>query len=175
MWKIGEGRRPSAVLTIGAAVLVIAGCGGSGSSQPSASATAEAPAANTTPSLPANAELITKAEAICSRLNKAIAPATPGRLDPREIAAGAPANAALERTAVRELSRLKAPAKMAADWRKIIAYRRTLAAELSKLARAAKAGDTAGITALAASKKRMHQQLSALATRDGFKACARIG
>ncbi len=176
MWKILEGSRLCAVLALGAAVLAAAGCGGGGSSQTTASATTPGSTASATSSSPEDAGLITKAEAICSRLNRTVTSAVvPGALDPRKIAAGAPRNAALERAAAEELSRLKAPATMAADWRKIVTYRLTLATELSELARAAQARRTVSITALAASKKRVHQQLSALAKRDGFKACARIG
>jgi hypothetical protein len=186
MRNIGEGGRLSAVLTLGAVGLAMAGCGGSGSTQATGSgssqatgstqaqAQAPAPARSPTHSSPASAGLITRAEAICSRLNKALIVGHVG-LDPRKIAASVPRNAALERRAVVELSRLRAPAKMAADWKKMIIYRFLLAAELSKLANASKADNSASIRALATSKKRVHQQLSALASRDGFTACAHVG
>ncbi len=188
MRNIGDGRRLSAVLALGAVGLAMAGCGGSGSTQATdsgssqttvstkapAQAQAQAPATSTTQSSPASAGLVTRAEAICSRLNETLTVAHVG-LDPRKIAASVPRNAALELRAVEELSRLRAPATLAADWRKIIAYRFVLAAELSRLASASKAGKTASIRALATSKKRVHRQLSALASRDGFTACAHVG
>jgi hypothetical protein len=119
--------------------------------------------------------MIARAEAICTKLNAALASGPRVGVNPRKIAAAAPRNAALERTATEQLSHLRAPASIAADWRQIIAYRRLLAVELSRLARVAKAGDLSRIFALSASKKSLHGRLSALATRDGFKACARIG
>jgi hypothetical protein len=120
-------------------------------------------------------QLIAKADTICKRLDKEIADASPVGLEPRKIAAVAPPHVAAERVALKELGMLKAPAAMAGDWRQIIAYRRTLAAELAKLGSAARAGDLTTIIALAGSKLHEHKLLSALATRDGFKDCSKVG
>lgn len=172
------------MLVLGASLLLTAGCGssgaGSGGSSQSAVSTQQSPASHTV-SAPAagppaaNAKLIAEAEPICAALNTALATAAPVGLDARKIAAGAPAHVLLERRAVEELSRLRAPAAMAGDWRQIIAYRRTLASELAQLARVAKAGDSASIGALAVSKRKVRLQLLGLATRDGFTACTRVG
>jgi hypothetical protein len=177
MWNPAGARRRSGPLALLGAVLVLSGCGGASSrtaGSRSTSTAAGAPAVGTSTSAVRTGPLA-RAETICARLNRAIATAVPVKLDPKKIAAAAPAHAALERKAVEELSRLHAPPGLAVDWRKIIVYRRTLARELSTLVHLAETGNVAGIRALAASKRRVHRQLSAIAARDGFKACARVG
>ena len=112
-------------------MVLIAGCGGSGSS-PSTGHEASGVSADTLSGAPlaggalsANG-LIAQADAICSRADREIAVVTPAGLDAREVASVAPADAVIEQTAVSELDRLNPPAQMAGDWRRIVAYRRTL-------------------------------------------------
>jgi hypothetical protein len=119
--------------------------------------------------------MVVRADAICRRLNTQIEANKQANLGVHEIARFAPRNAALEKAALKELSKLKPPASIARDWRQVIAYRRTLLEELVKLGRYAKANNTQAIHKLAASKKRAHQQLLTIATRDGFKDCPQIG
>ncbi len=123
---------------------------------------------------PARLQLIGMADTICKRLDTKLATVNPANLSAGEIARFAPPRAVLERTALAELSKLTPPASIARDWGQVIAYRRTLMEELFKLGRYAKIDDTSGIRALAVSKKRVHQQLLAVATRDGFKYCSGV-
>jgi len=158
----------------------IAGCGAAGKpGVTTAQRSTGAPLTSTPPSespppsdTKASAALIAKADAICKRLDAHLIAAPPGHLDLSAIARSAPHNAELERHVVASLSKLIPPVTMTHDWAQIIAYRRTLTEELLKLGRAAKAGDRAAVEALGASKKRVHEGLYALATRDGFKSCA---
>jgi len=168
--------KPGFTALVAAAMLAAAGCGGSSTAAPSGSAASrtEPTESRTSNDSAARSRLIAKADAICRRLNRELA-AAPSRLEARQIASSAPRNAALERRALAELGRLRPPASLARDWRQIIAYRRTLAEELAELGRYAKAGDVPAMKALGASKKRVHQKLSELATRDGFKDCSRVG
>jgi hypothetical protein len=115
------------------------------------------------------------AAAICSRLSRAITDPKGTVLNPKSLARLAPRHAALEEKAVKELSALTAPASIAADWLRIVAYRRRLAEELAKLSRAAKADDVAGINRLGAVKKSLHKELSSLAAHDGISACGKAG
>jgi hypothetical protein len=165
---------------LAAALLATTGCGGSGGARPTGSTRRPAgsatsrtvPAQSHSSSDPAAASaLIAKADAICRRANHELA-ASPPHLEASQIARSAPRNAALETRAVAELAKLTPPASLALDFRQIIAYRRTLAGELIKLARSAKANDARGMQALAASKKQVHRKLSELATRNGFKDCS---
>ena len=149
-----------------AVLLAVSGCGASGHAQSSSSS----PSSDST----AAAELIAGADAICKRFDAQLAAATPAHLDMRAIARSAPGNAALERIAVSELARLTAPPSLARDWSQIIAYRRTLANELARVGRYAKAGDVGAVAALGASKKRVHDLLFKLASRDGFRYCSQV-
>jgi hypothetical protein len=115
------------------------------------------------------------AAAICSRLSRAITDPKGTVLNLKSLARLAPRHAALEKKAVKELSALTAPASVAADWLRILAYRRRLAEELAKLGHAARADDVAGINRLGAVKKRLYKDLSSLATHDGVSACAKAG
>lgn len=115
--------------------------------------------------------MVVRADAICRRLNTQIEANKQASLSATEIARFAPRNAALEKTALKELSKLKPPASIARDWRQVIAYRRTLMEELAKLGRYAKANNTQAIHKLSESKKRVHQKLLTIAKRDGFKDC----
>lgn len=117
--------------------------------------------------------MIAKADAICRRVNSQLAAAPPG-VAASQIARSAPRNAALELRAVTDLNKLTPPPALAGDWQQMIAYRQTLADDLLKLAHYAQSNDARSMQALALSKKRVHQKLSKLATRDGFKDCSQL-
>ncbi|HEY2142002.1 MAG TPA: hypothetical protein VGG98_08080 [Solirubrobacteraceae bacterium] len=119
--------------------------------------------------------MIARADAICRRLNAELAASKPASQGVHEIARVAPRRAALEQAAVSELSKLMPPAKIAREWQRVVAYRRTLAQELVKAAQFARANDIAAIRSLATSKARGHKELNAIAIRAGFTDCARIG
>jgi hypothetical protein len=154
-------------------MLAAAGCGGgsSGTGSTNAGSTASIPSGDS----PAERRLIATADAICGRFNTEIATTKPAGVGASELARSAPVNASLEQAALRELSKLTPPASLAGDWRRVIADRRTLAEELVKLGRYAKANNAAGIRALVVSKKAMHRELLKTATRAGFADCARVG
>jgi hypothetical protein len=133
------------------------------------------PGGSTPASSLSSSAFIARADAICRRLNAEIAKAKSKNTSLSEIARVAPSNAALEQAAVGELAGLTPPASIAREWRQIVAYRRTLAAELLTLGKDAKAKDSAGVQALAESKKSVHKKLSALGTKAGFKDCPQVG
>jgi len=161
-------------LALVAAALAAGGCGGGSSDAKSAGSLASG---NPTPSGSSRvpSQLVARADAICRRLNTEIVATNPSKLQIRKIVSLTPQRVALERTALKELSKLAPPASIARDWRQMMAYRKTLIEELIRLGRYAKANDTQSIKSLAVSKKRVHQRLFATATRDGFKDCARVG
>jgi hypothetical protein len=64
---------------------------------------------------------------------------------------------------------------MAADWEKILSYRRRLATELATLGEAAKANDATTIRRLGVMKRHVHEKLSQLAALDGFNECGKAG
>jgi hypothetical protein len=165
--------RLSAVVLV-AATLAAGGCGDGSSQTPASGAT------RSSGSLPSGgplsrSELIARADAICLRLNNELAATAAKSVGMREIARVSPRHAALEQTAVMELSKLTPPASIARDWRQIVAYRQTLAEELALLGRYAKVKNARSVRALAVSKKHLHRQLTTVATRDGFKRCSRLG
>jgi hypothetical protein len=166
-------RRPrlASACTVLALALTFGGCGGSSHVAPAASRSGDNSAVN---SSAAEAELVGNADAICKRVDAVLVTSGRGSHDLPAIARSASRNAALERAALAELDKLKPPASLARDWGQIIAYRRTLARELIELGRDAKANDRRGVQALAVTKKRIHDKLFALATRDGFKYCSQV-
>jgi hypothetical protein len=162
--------------------LTIVGCGGGASTAGTASS------ASTTDTTSAGAKgtqargthtsesrFIAKADAICHGVNLELASVKPKSKGLKEIARLTPHNVAIEGIALIKLAKLDPPTSLAHDWQQMLGYRRTLADELSKLARSANQEDEAALKALAASKKRTHASLGTLATRDGFKDCAKVG
>jgi hypothetical protein len=170
-------RRLSESLVVIVVALPVAGCGGSGAAAPKAASQAvtASTAHHSSQGDTARPRFIAAADAICNRLNIAIADPPGTVLNNSNLARLAPRHAVLEKKAVSQLSTLTAPASMASDWLKILADRRTLARELARLGIAAKANDAAAITKLGVSKARVHQRLGTLASHDGFVACGRAG
>lgn len=177
-------RSRCAVVAIVLVVCLAAGCGGTsktGASAASSPAVVQ-PRTDTTPRKSSSAgashgraRFVAAAEAICRRLSREIADPKGTVLNAKNLARLAPRHAALEKNAVRELSGLTPPTSVTADWLKILAYRRTLAADLAKLGEAGKVNDIAAINELGDRKRRLYRELSALATRDGLAACGRAG
>jgi hypothetical protein len=165
-------------------LLAVSGCGSSGGSA-SHAAKARSSAAAATSTAPSQASgaggsrsdtsFARSADAICAKLNAQLANAQSGHISTQEIAKLAPVRAAAERGVLSELSKLTPPAQVAHDWHLLLAYRRTLANELVVLGQHARAKDVKAIDAIAASKRRVHQQLHDAATRARLKDCAQIG
>jgi hypothetical protein len=144
------------------ALLSLAGCGGS-TGAPSAHESA------------AYASAITHADAICRRLNTQLAVGLPKHFSLQAVASISPRNAALEQRAVGELARLEPPASIAREWRQVIVYRTDLANELTQVARAAKAGNTAAVKRLGVTKTSVRKKLLTLGQHVGFSACQELG
>jgi hypothetical protein len=144
------------------ALLISAGCG----------ASTDAPAAKESA---AYASVITRADAICRRLNSELVANLPKHYSMGAVASISPRNAALERGVVSELAKLEPPASIAGEWRQVIAYRSELANALTQVALAAKARNTAAVKRLGVSKARVRKQLLAVGEHVGFRACQEIG
>jgi hypothetical protein len=156
------------------AVLPIAGCGGGSSTTASNSTTAPNGAVSTARSAsPQTKVLIVDADAICQRLNSRVVASHV--TSSQEIASGASRNAVLEQAALVELAKLVPPASITRQWQQILAYRRTLALQLTTLARFERSNDAKAANALITSKLRVHRQLRVAATRLGMTACAKLG
>jgi hypothetical protein len=120
--------------------------------------------------------LMASAERTCGQLNARLKASEPPRgATARQVASNALAHAALEHQTLAELQALAVPSALAARWRQMLSYRRTLVSELLTLAHAWTVGDQQMIVALAGSKERVHQQMYRLARAAGFNACARVG
>jgi hypothetical protein len=160
-------------LLLAAGALALGGCGGASSSARSSEGfTSASPASGSSLSRSA---FIARADAICKRLNAEMAKVKAKSTSLPEITRVAPVHAALEQGAVSELGQLVPPSSIAREWQQIVAYRRTLAAELVKLGKDAKAKDSAGVKALTASKRSVHKQLLAAGAQAGFKDCPQVG
>jgi hypothetical protein len=164
----------TAVAVAVALALAAAGCGGSGSGDASGSAGGSGTTGGSAGTGSSRAGLVAAADAICRRVNNELAASQKQQknLEPKEIVRFAPRNAALELKALVELHKLTPPASVAAQWGQILAYKRALAKELAQLGRDASSNDSAGIEALATSKRALHAKLLATASRLGFKECA---
>jgi len=162
---------PAIVLT---AILAAIGCSGSERVNVTATRPASHPVtSSTTASSSSDASRFTaKADSICKRLDAELT--APKRLVMGEIARSARRNAALERKGTVELSKLPPPALLARDWRQILMLREKLADGLVRLVRYAQANDIRAIRTLTTAKLRIHQELSRLATHDGFRYCSQV-
>jgi hypothetical protein len=153
--------------------LVLPGCGGS--SKPAPSNVAIAGATTSTESSPSDSSAITRADAICERLDAELAAKPAKSVSVKEIETITPQNAALEQKAVNELAKLTAPKAIEREWQQVIAYRRSLASALIQLAQAAKAGDTASIKRLGQAKERVRKKLLEVGEHAGFTHCQELG
>jgi hypothetical protein len=112
---------------------------------------------------------------MCSRMNKEIAAIKVKSASAAEVKRVVPRTLGIEGRGAAELEKLEAPTSLARAWAQMLAYRHTLAAELSQLLAIAKRNDGTSIKPLAAAKARTHAQLSKLAKQTGFKDCAKVG
>jgi hypothetical protein len=173
----------TALALLVALVLTACGGGGAGSSpgtERSATTVASHPTVDASGSHPSrsaapagSARLIDAADTICRRLNAEIG--SRKKLSLQDIVGVAPRNEAHEQRAVRELDKLTPPPVLARQWRRFLAYRRTLAQQLGMLAADGKRFDTHAIERVIAAKKRAHGVLRTAATRMGLGDCAHIG
>lgn len=162
------------LLLLALAGLLTAGCGG-GSNGGGSKARATASATTHTTAADPSARFVAGADRLCAQVDAPINKVKAKNASAREIERVVPQHAAVELAAVRALSKLTPPPALAGPWRQILAYRRTLAAELSELVKAATRNDKAAVRALAASKLTAHKRLLQTAARAGFKSCGKVG
>jgi hypothetical protein len=163
------------------ATVAIAGCGGDSKAQlatstPAATVSAEpttTPASSETLS-PSPGKMISSAELICKRLDTELKSARTTVTSFRALALPARSLATLEDQAIRELDALRAPARIVGDWREMMVYRRTVAANLREIARAAQHEERGVVESASISTASAERGLLATARRAGFKYCSRI-
>jgi hypothetical protein len=162
-----------AALMLGLVGLVVSGCGSSSKSVHSspATATTTTTAASSRPS----SSFIARADVICARANAQIIALDARGSSTAEVERVIPRTIAIERRGVDRLATLKPPAALASAWRSMLADRRELANMLGTLLDAARRNDGGSLARLAASKKRVHTNLSKTAADNGFKDCGMVG
>jgi hypothetical protein len=171
------GRRLPALLI--AAVLAMAGCGGSSKDEPSTSATVTpnsvASTAPTVAQSSSSSSMIATADLICRRLNAALDAENTTVRSLGAITGAAARRAAVEEAALSALATLEPPAALARDWQQIITYRRALAGNLVKLSGEARRKEFSAFRALSASTAIAEHELLTTGKRAGFKYCTRVG
>jgi hypothetical protein len=163
-----------------AAVLAMAGCGGSSKDGAGTSATVTPPnsgptATPTAARVPSSANMVAAAEAICMRLNAALAAEHTTVPSLGAIAGAAAHRAAVEEAALSELAKLEPPTAIARAWRQMIAYRRTLASDLVELSQKAQRKEFNAFRPLSASTATAGHDLLVTGKRARFKYCSRVG
>lgn len=146
------------VLTVLAAV-TLAACGGSSKSP--------------------RAELVAKADPICKQVsvrrkaaNEALVKA--GGTSPKGLALLArlaPGVASYELQAVERLQTLKAPSTLEQEWQRLLAGMHELAEDAAQIGVQAKANKLKKVESITSGARTLRQQLTAIATRDGFTYC----
>jgi hypothetical protein len=174
---------PTSVLAL--VMLAFVGCGGASTDSSVSTATRGRATTDTTASsrtstrpaqtAAADAHFVARADAVCRRANAEITSVQAKSSSPKEVERIVPRNVALEREGIARLAKLAPPPSLQVVWRSMLGYRRTLAAELTRLLDAAKAKDATAIKSLTVSKRSVHKELSKLATAHGFKDCAKVG
>ncbi len=192
----GVSLRPTAILMlIAVSLFAVSGCGSSGKSTSSAT-TANVPAAATPSSVsattsnpaappihndPETARFVSKAEAICKRLNiqlknaDARLPTKQGKLTVSAIIKGAPGNALMEAENLTDLSRLRPPAALAGTWREVLQLRRALERDIARLGPIARSNQKNAVKQLQIMKEEAHFQLSKVAARASLTECGVVG
>lgn len=157
---------PAAVATA-IAVLLAAGCGGSGKSTSNGAAAS------------AGSPMVVRADAICKALNerrqainKELGAVT-SVAALKKVAEIAPFLQAFEHNALIELRKLTPPSELAPAWQKIIAGTGLWSDHAGKLGVAATAKDLKAVEALIQEDRKSEQQLAPVAIKAGFKHCGR--
>jgi hypothetical protein len=165
------------VVCLAALAFAALGCGGKSGTQRLSGKEAAKTAKGSTSAARAGStqRFIAQAETLCARANAEIAAIKAHGASAAEVVRVVPRTLAIERRGIGELERLRPPDSLAGSWRKMLGYRRTLAAQLAQLLEIAKNNDGTSIKALASSKKRTHAGLSRVSTDAGFKDCAKVG
>jgi hypothetical protein len=144
--------------------LVAAGCGSSGSSSSTGAA-----------------KLVAAADPICKQVSVARAAAntavtsagTSTSKTLQALARFAPPVAVDEHQAIVRLRTINAPAALSSDWQKLLSGMEQLANDTTAIGNDAKAGKYAVITTITTSARKLRDQLTEIATHDGFAYCGR--
>jgi hypothetical protein len=148
-----------AVLT----VLAVAACGGSGSTTLT------------------RAELVAHADPICKQVSVKRTAAndelrTAGATSTKGLALlarVAPGIATDEHQAIEKLRSLKAPTALGNDWQQLLAGMQTLADDAAQIGAEANAKQLKKVEAITSSARALREQLTTIASRDGFTYCGR--
>jgi hypothetical protein len=170
-----------AALALTAATLVASGCGGS--SKTTSATTSAAPAASTAPATTeasssttasgaplTRAELIAKAEPICTRT--AVELKATSALTNEELVRALHQAAAYNQAEAIELGKLIPPSSMTNDWKQIVTGMHTYSKAVTKVANSIAANNPTATKALLEAARADHKRVLAITTRNGFKACA---
>lgn len=118
------------------------------------------------------AELTTKAEAICTRMN---AFRTSHKSETvRGEARVMPQLAVYERTGLAELNKLIPPPSIASDWKEFVSDAQILVGYTVQLGEYAKSNNLPAIQTLLVTAGTVQRPMFVLASKDGFKECAQI-
>ena len=180
-----------AALALATTAFVASGCGSSSStttttttaaSTPATTASTTTPPVATVPAPPTialasgtpltRAQLITKGEAICTRLNAQLGASTAKSL--AELARALPVAAAEEKAEFVQLVKLVPPATMASAWREFLAETKQWSEDSEKLAISTQTQQLSLTAPLVQSTRAIHEHLAHVAERAGFKECALI-
>lgn len=118
------------------------------------------------------AQLLHRADAICHKLNKRLSSSSPK--SEKDFIRELPKLAGYEQEGLAELSKLIPPARMAEDWKMIIAGAQTLADDVAKLGEDAKAKHLKAARKVVAEIGKVGQRTTAIAKRNGFKDCGQV-
>jgi hypothetical protein len=144
------------------AAIAATGCGGSSST-------------STTKTFVAQADPICKQVAILrTAANTAVSKASPSSSKELVVLARvAPAVASDEQQALVRLRALKPPSSLTSDWNVLLTGMQQLASDTTQIASDAKAKKLKGVESVTSSGRKLRQQLTEIATRDGFTYCGR--
>jgi hypothetical protein len=167
------------MLALAAIALSAPGCGGSSHSQSAATASTTTTVATPPPPTATvklasgrpltRAEWIARGEVICTRTNTQLSATTSP--SEREYPRVLPQLAVYEWTEARELSKLVPPRSKTHDWAQIVKNLQLDGDYLNTLASYFQAKNKRAAYQLLGTAERLHQQLNAIARRDGFNEC----
>jgi hypothetical protein len=181
-------RLPLPLSLLATIAFAVAGCG-SGSSQTASTSpgstnpgTTSVSTTNTTATVAvasgtplSRTQIISRADAICRRLNAELDTAKSKISTQADIVHIAPQRAALEQSTLVLLSKLTPPASMAHDYQQILTDRQVLIEDLTKLGQDAAANNLSAEQPVFSSSAAVVSQLAVTGQRDGFKYCKQVG
>jgi hypothetical protein len=176
------GSRPASAGTTASQSSTAAASASTGATAPTATApngVTSATAGTTTPTTGAPAKASTgavaEAEAICARRNHELENVPIGAGGISATASAASRQAAIEQRALAELGKLTPPADKARGWGQVITQSKNSLDDVVKLAKAAGASESAGVTRQLARLKSPGLRLLVAGAHAGLRKCAVIG